>query len=44
MLTTAIALTVGAKAQYSQYGGVENFYEANPDLVASLGGLFRWFL
>ncbi|MFY9987543.1 MAG: hypothetical protein WAK31_22490 [Chthoniobacterales bacterium] len=31
-LTMAIALTVGAKAQYSQYGAIENFYEANPDL------------
>lgn len=31
-LTMAIALTVGAKAQYSQYGSLENFYEANPDL------------
>jgi hypothetical protein len=31
---TVFALTIGnaAQAQYSQYGAVENFYQANPDL------------
>jgi hypothetical protein len=34
MALTVFALAIGnaAHAQYSQYGAVENFYEANPDL------------
>ena len=31
---TAFALAIGngAHAQYSRYGAIENFYQANPDL------------
>ena len=37
LLTITVSLTafVTAHAQYSQYGNIDNFYQANPDLNAS---------
>jgi hypothetical protein len=33
-ITVSLAAFATAHAQYSQYGAVENFYQANPDLNA----------
>ena len=42
LLSAITVLTLEAKAQYSQYGGIDEFFQANPDLPNASQYSGRW--